>query len=154
MGKCSWHGHPRVGALEVPVRRSRLWRPRIPVGLLVLVALLVLMVRQGWTPSFADRALRQATTRAFTQVDLYHLSEQVRIHHLVEERYPADFRTFLASSRKAVRGRQPWQDAWGGEYLLEPGPRGFEVRSPGPDRLPYTRDDLVVKGEVLPKDAR
>lgn len=154
MGKCSWRGHPRLEAPETPVRRFRFWRPRLPVGLLVLLALLVFMVRQGWTPAVVDRVVRQATTKAFTRVDLYHISEQVRIHHLVEERYPSDFRTFLASSRKAVRGRKPWQDAWGGEYFLEPGPKGFEVRSPGPDRLPYTRDDVVVKGEILPRAAR
>ena len=154
MGKCSWQGRHRAGACEAPARRSFSWRPRLPVGFLLLLALLVFLVRQGWTLSSADRAVRQATMQAFTRVDLYHISEQVRIHHLVEERYPFDFRTFLASSRKAARGRKPWQDAWGGEYVLEPGPKGFEVRSPGPDRLPYTRDDLVVKAEILPREMR
>ena len=135
-----------------PQRRPRRIRIRVPwttlLGLL-LVAGLAVALYTGWTLRRVDRALQKVTTQAVTRLELKEIAELVRLNHLATESYPADFPSFLAASRRPRKGRKPWQDSWGGEFRLKTGAQGFEVRSPGPDRMPYTRDDLVERGSVV-----
>lgn len=133
-------------AWPVP-RRARSWR--VPVALLLLAGL-GLAAWNGWSLRRVHHAIDRGWRQAITHLEVHNISEQVRLHHLAEGRYPVDFKSFMGTIRRPRSDRRPWQDAWGGEFLLDAGSGTFEVRSPGPDRRPYTRDDLVVKAHVLP----
>lgn len=125
----------------------------MPTALLLLLALGFLWWH-GFSPRRAHRAVMDAWLVALTRVEVHNIAEQVRLHHLAEERYPDDFKTFLATFQRSRDGNPPWTDLWGRDYLLEAGPQSFEVRSAGPDRRYYTRDDRVSRGSILPRQVR
>lgn len=131
------------------------WRPwRVPFALLLVLGVGVLWWH-GWSLQRVHRTIMDAYLVALTRVEVYNIAEQVRLHHLAEEQYPADFKTFLATFQRTRNGQPPWMDLWGRAYILDilPGEE-FEVRSAGPDRRYYTRDDRVERGSVLPKAVR
>lgn len=139
---------PRV-LEELPPPRRR-WSFQVPT--VVLFALLLLLLwRGGASLQKVDHTVRDAYYVALTRIEIHNVAEQVRLHHLAEQGYPVDFRGFLASFQRKRGPKPPWTDFWGQEYVLEPGPKTFDVRSAGPDHRYYTRDDLVARREILPK---
>lgn len=156
MSRVRLRRRPPVRPLEdemfpVPRRRWRIWR--LPTW--VLLALLVAVLWwHGFSLTRVHRTLEDAYLVALTRVEIHNIAEQVRLHHLAEERYPDDFKTFLTTFQRTREGHPPWADLWGRDYLLERGPESFEVRSAGPDLRYYTRDDRVAQGSILPKEVR
>lgn len=135
-------------------RRSR---PRWGVFPLFLIAVLVgtVLWGTGWTPARVRRAADDRRNLLLARLEVHNVSEQVRLHHLAEERYPVDFRHFLTVALRPRAGHAAWEDPWGTEYVLTELPQWeFEVRCAGPDRRHYTRDDLVRRGSVLPPEPR
>lgn len=143
---------PEVEPEDAPRLPRRRWR--VPFTLVLLVALGVLWWH-GFSLQRVHRTIMDAYLVALTRVEIYNIAEQVRLHHLAEEQFPADFKTFLATFQRKRNGQPPWMDLWGREYLLDILPADtFEVRSAGPDRRYYTKDDRVERGSVLPKAVR
>jgi alpha-L-fucosidase len=58
---------------------------------------------------------------------------------------PQDVPAYIRKQIHSYTGRDVTQDTWGTPYLVKPLPKGYSIRSAGPDKTLDTKDDLFVE---------
>jgi hypothetical protein len=120
------------------------------IRLLVKVVPLIVLIyafREG-TASATEllSSLTSFVGRGLAHVEVGQIARALESDYASTGRFPRDFGAFIEESLSKP-GTDARLDRWGMPYELRIQGHHYEVVSSGPDRTPFTADDVIVSGE-------
>jgi len=107
----------------------------------------------GAAATAVEEAQEEVDLAARTRVDMRTIAIGCEAYAVDNARYPdADSIVGLAVRIEPTYvSKVPYEDSWGGRFLIVSGGREYEIRSSGPDGISHNGDDLVYSNGEFTK---